>query len=289
MGMKFDVLLSAALKGESPVWDDRRNCVFFVDMGKPAVNSVRLDGSEFRSWPVPELAGSIGLGESGNLIVSQPKSLLVLNPETGRLRELVRVEGEPPENRLNDGKTGPDGAFWVGSMDTKRERRESIGSLFRVTGDGRITRVIERGMFVSNGLAWSPDHLTMYHSDSAGPWINRYDFSPATGGVTNPTRFAELSEQAGRPDGAACDIEGRYWSAGVSAGVINVFSPTGTILKTYPTEVTAPTMPAFCGENLDYLVVTSLPDRPNGRDIDGSLMIAKTDTRGAPVSRWKDR
>ncbi len=31
-------------------------------------------------------------------------------------------------NRLNDGKVGPDGAFWVGSMD-ERAPRQATGSL----------------------------------------------------------------------------------------------------------------------------------------------------------------
>ena len=33
-------------------------------------------------------------------------------------RALARaIEADRPETRLNDGKVGPDGAFWVGSMD----------------------------------------------------------------------------------------------------------------------------------------------------------------------------
>jgi sugar lactone lactonase YvrE len=38
--------------------------------------------------------------------------------------------------RLNDGRVGPDGAFWVGSMD-ERVPSEPLGSLYHVGSDVR--------------------------------------------------------------------------------------------------------------------------------------------------------
>lgn len=140
MDLDFAPLLDRRFGGaESPMWDDRRECLFFVDMGAPAVYSVRLDGTELRTWPLPALGGSVGLGESGRLIVAQPDGLLVLDSDTDRLEPLADVPGEPDSNRLNDGKVGPDGAFWVGSMDMRPER-QPIGSLYRVDGKGRGRR-----------------------------------------------------------------------------------------------------------------------------------------------------
>ncbi|WP_258809420.1 SMP-30/gluconolactonase/LRE family protein, partial [Klebsiella pneumoniae] len=79
------------------------------------------------------------------------------------------------------------------------------------------------GFEISNGLAWTADGATMFHTDSRGPWIDRYDFDVATGLISNRNRIRELDEESGRPDGGACDAEGAYWSAGVSAGVLNRF------------------------------------------------------------------
>ena len=47
-----------------------------------------------------------------------------------------------PETRLNDGKVGPDGAFWVGSMDD-RPQKEPIGALYRVDPSGEVERKVE--------------------------------------------------------------------------------------------------------------------------------------------------
>ncbi|SEP63884.1 Sugar lactone lactonase YvrE [Devosia sp. YR412] len=284
--MDFRLLLEGRFSAEVPLWDDRRQCLFFVEFTQPAVHRVMLDGTDHHIWPMPELAGSIGLGESGRLIVAQPKKLLTLDPDTGEIRHIADVPDEPDSNRLNDGKVGPDGAFWVGSMDMRPER-EKIGSLYRVTGKGAVTRVLEHDVEVANGLAWSADGRTLYFSDSRGPWVDRFDFDPATGTIDNRRRFADFTEQSGRPDGAACDSLGHYWSAGVSAGRLNVLDSSGSIQRVIPTPVSAPSMPAFSGPDLDMLVVTSLIPSVSTA-MDGAILIAKAPVVGARIHRWQD-
>jgi sugar lactone lactonase YvrE len=119
-------------------------------------------------------------------------------------------------NLLNDGKVGPDGAFWVGSIDDGTSDTPT-GALYRVAGHGEAKRIVG-DLRISNGLAWSADGCTMFHSDSRGPWIDAWDFDPGSGMPANRRRIATLTEANGRPDGAATDIEGGYWSCGVSAG-----------------------------------------------------------------------
>jgi sugar lactone lactonase YvrE len=275
--------------GEGPVWDNRRRVLFFVDIIAPAVHAVHLDGSDLRSWKMPSRTGSIGLGESGRLVVALERALAVLDPDTGALSPLVDLPDEPASNRLNDGKVGPDGAFWVGSMDDRPDK-QPIASLYRIDGHGQVTQPITGGLTVSNGLAWTPDGGTMFHSDSRGRWIDRYAFDPATGRMSDRTRIASgIEEETGRPDGAACDSRGRYWSAGVTAGRLNVWSRDGVVEESHPTPVPSPTMPCFCGDDLRTLVFTSL--RPAGTDASshsGSVFIGRAPVAGAPVTRWAD-
>lgn len=290
--LDFRLLLdSRCLLGESPVWDDRRKCLFFVDIEKPAIHAVDLDGMNSRSWIMPMKVGSIGLGESGRIVVALSRSIAVLVPETGALEHLTDLPEEPESNRLNDGKVGPDGSFWVGSMDDRLDK-EAVGSLYKINGKGQATRIIACGHKVSNGLAWTPDGRTMFHSDSRGPWIDRYEFNSATGELSQQTRIASLDEKMGRPDGGACDAEGNYWSAGVSAGCLNRFSRDGTLLQSYSVPAPAPTMPCFCGPDLKTLVITSLtrPAAARGDDLrpEGGLYIALSPVAGARVERWRD-
>ncbi len=67
----------------------------------------------------------------------------------------------------------------------ERPDRQPIGTLWRVTADGRAEAKIE-GLRVSNGLAWSPDGKTMFHSDSRSEWLDIWDFDAAAGGDLQP-------------------------------------------------------------------------------------------------------
>lgn len=282
--MEFRVLAPLGSRvGESPVWDDRRGALFVCDILAPAIHLVTLDGAVQATWRFDRPAGSIGLTESGRLIVALGRDLAVFDPDTGSLAPLASVP-EPESNRLNDGKVGPDGCFYVGSMDDRPEK-EPVGALYRVSAHGVVERLAS-GFRVSNGLAWSPDGRRLYHSDSRGSFIDALDFDPATGGLGERRRFADLDDVSGRPDGAACDAAGGYWSAGVFAGVLNHFAPDGTLAARYPVPVRAPTMPCFCGPDLRLLALTSLSEGlPAGGEHDGHLLIAEAQVAGTPVSR----
>ncbi|MBM6593145.1 SMP-30/gluconolactonase/LRE family protein [Microvirga pudoricolor] len=270
--------------GESPVWDDRRGVLFLCDILGPAIHRVALDGTLEGSWQFDRAVGALGLTESGRLVVALGRDIAVFDPETGETSPLAKAP-EPETNRLNDGKVGPDGCFYVGSMDD-RPSKEPLGSLYRVRADGSVERVAQ-GFKVSNGLAWSPDGRRLYHSDSRGPTIETYTFDPVSGALSDRRRFADLDDAAGRPDGGACDREGCYWSAGVSAGVLNRFDPGGRLIDRCPVPVQAPTMPCFCGPDLRLLAVTSLRIGLDGDGADGGIFIAESAVAGAAVARMK--
>lgn len=279
--------------GEGPVYDDRRNVLWYCDIVGKTIHCCDLHSGETRSWTMPSEVGSLGLADSGKLVVALRDEVGLFDPEDGSYDWLAHIEADRPETRLNDGKVGPDGAFWVGTMDDREQpEKEPIGSLYRIDASGYVERKVD-GIKVSNGLAFSPDGRTMFHSDSRGPWIERWEFDPETGAISGRRRIAELDEETGRPDGAATDSEGCYWSAGVSAGRLNRFSPDGELIAFYPVPVVAPTMPCFGGPGLNRLFVTSLRV---GRDsarlaelpLTGTVIVADSPVTGSPVSRLRD-
>jgi len=289
--MHFELLIDKGFGlTEGPVWDERRNRLFFVDIVNRNVHRIALDGTDFATFTLPSQVGSIGLGETGRLVVALEKELVTLDPDNGTIAPLVKLPPEPERNRLNDGKVGPDGRFYVGSMD-QRTPRSPTGAFYRIDGKGHLETLIETGLFVSNGLAWSVDGRTMFHSDSGGQWIDRADFDPATGAIGPRVRIASnIANETGRPDGAAGDAAGNYLSAGVSAGVLNLWNRDGAIIQSWPFPVPAPTMPCFCGPDLQTLVVTSLVPgaaRPQHSQ-SGALFITRAPFAGARVHRWRD-
>jgi len=273
---------------ESPVWDAANRRLLFCDIGGKKIHALSVENDARETWDLPEVVGSFGLCRSGRLVVALRHRVVLFDPRTRAINDLTPAVAEPVTNRLNDGKVGPDGAFWVGSMD-ENSPRQPLGSLYRVTADGGIEKKSE-GYAVSNGLAWSPDGRIMYHSDSTSAIIEAWDFDPATGGMTNHRVIAKLTNEDGRPDGAAMDVDGNYWSAGPSAGCVNCFSPAGQLLKKLPFPVPGPTMPCFAD---DFMYVTSLREGKTAEILQqfptlGGLFRGPAPAAGAPVGVFAD-
>ena len=283
--------------GECPVYDDRRDAILFEDIVNNTIHRVDLKTRATRKWRFPSNVGSFGMTETGRLVVALRDVVGLFDMDTEAWTEIAVIDRANPDTRLNDGKVGPDGAFWVGTMDDSGRppsEIEPMGSLYRVTRDGKVEQKVT-GLFVSNGIAWTPDGRTMYHSDSRGRWIDRWAFDPATGAISERTHIVkDIAEAAGRPDGAATDAEGCYWSAGVSAACLNRYDRNGKLLATYPVPVAAPTMPCFGGADLKTLYVTSLrmgrdPEKLVRYPLTGITVVGRSPVAGSPVSRFRDR
>ncbi len=279
--------------GESPVYDDRRHVLWYCDITGRAIHRFDPATEQTATWTFPSEVASLGLTDSGKLVVALRKEVGLWDPADDTFHRIATIEATLADTRLNDGKVGPDGAFWVGSMDdSDRQVKQPIGALYRVTADGRVEKKVD-GLVTANGLAFSPDARRMYHSDSRGPWIDYWDLDPATGEITNRRRLATLTEATGRPDGGATDAAGHYWSAGPSAQLINRFAPDGTLVAVYPVPLAGPTMPCFAGPDLKTLFVTSLrggrsPEMLAKYPLTGTLVSAEVDVAGSPVGRFRD-
>jgi sugar lactone lactonase YvrE len=278
--------------GESPVYDDRRQAVWYCDILRRLVICHSLGDKSTRSWSFDSEVGSIGLARSGRIVVALRHEVGLFDPDNGDFQRIAEIEPGRAETRTNDGKVGPDGAFWVGTMDDRDvATKEPIATLYRVTLNGAEKKV--EGVIISNGLAFSPDGTAMFHSDSRGKWIDRWSFDAKTGAIANRRRIANLDDATGRPDGGAADAEGCYWSAGVSAARLNRFSPEGKLLASYPVPVGAPTMPCFAGPDLKTLFVTSLRSGRTAEllakyPLTGTLIAARAEVAGTPVTRFND-
>ncbi len=270
--------------GESAVWSAAEQALYFVDILAPAL--FRLDPATraLKRWEMPSAIGSFGLCRDGRAIVALRHGIHFFDFASGRFELVAHPEAARPGNRLNDGKVGPDGRFWVGSMDDTPEK-QPVAALFRVDHDGKCTRMLD-GLIVSNGLAWSADGRTLFHSDSRGKFVQAFDYDLSSGELSRQRRLCILEEEDGRPDGAAGDAEGYYWSAGVSAGCLNRIAPDGSIERKLILPVPAPTMPCFGGPDLKTLFVTSLTTDRTGTKTAGTLLSFRVDIAGAPVARF---
>lgn len=275
--------------GESPVWDEASGELLWCSITDGDIHALDPGTGRRRRWHLGAPVGSFGLAGGGRLVVALRGEIVLFDPATGRRETVATVRHAHPLMRLNDGKVGPDGAFYVGSMD-ERPAKEPVGRLYRIGPDGGVA-VRREGIVVSNGLAWSPDGRTMYHSDSRARWVERWRFDPATGAMADCARWLDLDEATGRPDGAACDVEGCYWSAGVSAGRLNRFAASGDLLESVPVPSLRPTMPCFGGPDGRTLYVTSLTenvpdDALAAHPLCGGIVALEAAVAGVPVGRF---
>jgi sugar lactone lactonase YvrE len=294
MPIEFRILLDERRTiGESPLYDGERGVLWFCDIAERTLHQLHLASGERLLWEFASEVCSLGLAVSGRLVIALRHEVVLFDPADGSQTPVAAIEAERgAATRLNDGKVGPDGAFWVGSMDD-RATKEPIGSLYRVTAAGLVEKKVE-GLIIANGLAFSPDGRTMFHSDSRGKWIDRWVLDPTSGAISDRVRIAEMDEASGRPDGAATDIEGCYWSAGVSAARLNRFSRDGRLLEFHPVPVASPSMPCFGGEDMKTLYVTSLREGRSAEALarypqTGSVLVGQSPVAGAPVGRFRDR
>ncbi|MBV1701696.1 MAG: SMP-30/gluconolactonase/LRE family protein [Hyphomicrobiales bacterium] len=266
--------------GECPTWDEASQSLWFIDITAPKLHHLHPVSGKLVSYAMPESIGSFGFCMDHRLVVGLRNGVHYFDPRSQKLTLLVDPEPDNPHTRLNDGKIGPDGCFWVGSMDD-RKIREPIAALYRVTPDGQCTKKRD-GLRISNGLAWSPDGRKMIHADTMADEAMIYDFDASTGALSHGRSFCRLDEATGRPDGAAMDREGFYWSAGVSASCLNRIAPDGTIERKLHIPMNAPTMPCFGGPDLRTLYVTSLAR--GGQD--GTVLALEVDVPGTVSPRF---
>jgi sugar lactone lactonase YvrE len=243
--------------GESPLWHPQEQALYCVDIPGREVLRFRAGVAEPDRWPQASEPSCLALTDDGRVLVTRRDGLWVLNGE-----RIAPPPYDASRLRFNDGKVGPDGRLWVGTIS---DAREPEGVLYRWTGQRFEARV--GGLHVSNGLAWSPDGRRVHWSDTKAHRIYAAEFDPDTGALGEPWVFKAFEPKragqayGGRPDGAAMDAEGCYWSAMFEGGCLLRLAPNGEIVQRLELPVTCPTMPTFGGPGLSTLYVTTAREK----------------------------
>jgi sugar lactone lactonase YvrE len=203
---------------------------------------------------MPEAIGSFALRKPNGFIVALRSGIWLARADGTLDRRILGAPYDPAHHRFNDGRCDAAGRFFVGYMNEKRDAPSA--ALMCIDAAGNMTEVY-RGVTISNGLAWSPDGRTMYHSDTPAHIVRAFDYDVATGTIANERVFKQWQGETDRPDGAAVDSEGNYWSAFYRGGKVVKISPGGDTLSEYSVPAMCPTMCAFGGPDLRTLYVTS--------------------------------
>ncbi len=208
--------------------------------------------------------------------------LFLLDDAGKKLRQLAANPEDQGNSRFNDGKVDPRGRWLIGTLD--EVRKTGTAHLYRF--DRRGLQPLAQGLITSNGLAFSPDGRHLYHADTPRFVVYRYDYDLQTGAIDNRKifiRFDQGASDRARPDGAAVDSQGCYWTALYDGARIERYDPEGRLMASHAMPARRPTMPCFGGPQLRTLFVTtaSAPGDPHP----GGLYAMPVDIEGLPSHR----
>ncbi len=276
------VLGAGATLGEGPVWDDREQRLWWVDITAGVVH--RTDpatGADERFEP-GGMVGAVGLRADGDppVAASTEGFLDVVSGLPVPMPALPLADRVRP----NDAKPDPGGRFVVGSMGLDAE--PGAGALHRVGPDGVVE--LRSGLTIANGIDWIDDGATLLHIDTPDGRVRAF---PYGGGTLGPGRVVvEIPQDRGALDGMCVDAEGGIWVALWGGGEVQRFvdgRPDTTVRLPTPHV----TCPCFGGPELDRLFVTTArqglgPD-DRGWPGAGHLYRADVGVRGRPPHRLR--
>ncbi len=276
--------------GEGVIWDDRSNCLTWVDISRGLVNRSKLAGGSLsppESRSVHETVGAVALAQDGGLLVAGARRLHAIDPQ-GVAHAGPDLIGPNHRWRLNDGAVDPAGRYLVGTL--ALDDSKSQESLFQVGSDTGI-KTVRTGLGVSNGIDWSPSGDRIYHIDTNARTVWSASYEVGSGAIGRWETQFEVRD--GWPDGLTVDAVGNLWIAVWGAGQVREYSPEGALGTVVQVEAPNTSCAAFVGPGLDLLAITTAreglsPVRLEEHPLSGALFLVATNATGLPARRWAE-
>ncbi|HTQ09455.1 MAG TPA: SMP-30/gluconolactonase/LRE family protein [Fimbriimonadaceae bacterium] len=272
----MDVVADLPLaNAECAVWNPIDSHFYWSDI--PTGRLFRMKPRD-RSWEQVYEAGQ----QIGTLVVAEDGSL-ILGLEAGRIaawkdgkgRVLVKgIAGE--EERYNDGIVDGHGRLLFGTMPKKGD----VSRLYQIA-DGE-TRLLLDNIGESNGMAFTANGRTLYHTDTKKRRISQYDYDPDSGSLGAGEALIQIGEEEGVPDGLTIDSAGCLWSARWGGGCVVRYGPDGIEMSRLLLPVKKVSSVTFGGRDLDLMLVTTAggDDRWNNGPLAGSVFLGKPGVSG---------
>ncbi len=228
--------------GEGPYWDAFAGKLRQFDINNKEWITVDVESGEYTIQKLEQMGCCTAQCTDGSYLVAMEDGIY-----TERMARVALKDTESGA-RFNDGKAGPDGYFYAGTIE-----KSGKAVLYRLK-EGRLEPVVT-GVRISNGIDFSLDGKTVYYCDTPTRRIDAFDFPSFE---NRRTVFALDDKTVGNPDGMCLDAEGMLWIALWGGhGVLRVNPENGEILtkRELPSPYTS--CPAFVGDGLSRLAVTS--------------------------------
>jgi sugar lactone lactonase YvrE len=291
------VLDARAALAECPLWSTAEQKLYWVDISGCAINRFDPAAGKNQRWPMPCEPGCIALAAGGGLVAALRDGFYRFYPVDGGLEKVADAPYDTSQFRFNDGRCDAAGRFWAGAMFEPRTA-ESAAVYCLERGKVRMGWGPETGLGVkvSNGLAFTADGRHVFQSDTPNHVIYQFPFDVQNAAIGARREFARRPDNradagySGRPDGAAIDIVGNYWSAQYEGRCVLRYSPQGEVTGVIHVSAKRVTMVAFGGPNLRTLYITTAREGATEAELQsdphaGGIFACELDTagRGEPL------
>jgi len=272
------VIPETSLLGEGPVWDFRKKIICWVDILNGQIHEYNPSDHVRKVIPVHQMIGAVAIRKNGHFIGALKNGFGFIDRDSGAVSMISNPEPDLPGNRFNDGKCGPDGRFWAGTMSHTDEPGK--GSFYLLDKDLSVTKKLER-VSISNGMAWSLYHSLFYYIDTPTFTVTAFDFDEVNAKIFNKRIAIRIPENEGSPDGMTIDNEGMLWIAHWDGWQITRWNPlSGEKILSIPFPVARVTSCCFGGDDFQDLYVTSAKtglttDQLYKQPLAGSLFIIR--------------
>lgn len=240
--------------GEGPTYDPSIDTLWWFDIAESKLLEQRLSESGTKIHDLPMMASALAIIDGDRHLLVTEKGLYIRSTANGAMTLYKELESDNAATRSNDARVHPCGAFWIGTMGKKAERKAgAIYWLFR----GEL-RLLFPEISIPNSICFSPDGKTAYFADTAKNLLWRTACDPATGLPEGEPQL--LLDHRGKPggiDGSVVDAGGTIWNARWGSGRVDSYSPEGRHIRSIPVPARQPSCPVFVGKDAGRLAVTS--------------------------------
>ena len=269
--------------GEGPFWHPLLKRLFWFDILNSTLLSADEAGNMVDRFTFKDFVSAAGVIDQDRLLIAQAGALLEFSLSGDSSRVIAELEADKPGNRTNDGRVDRTGGLWVGTMSRRGGQDTGAGALYRYRA-GTLTTILTE-QTIPNSTCFSPDGTIAYFADTMTGTIRKVATDRTTGLPVGEWGHFASAEGRGGPDGAVTDAEGYVWSARWGASCVVRHAPDGSIDRIVDLPVSRVTCPAFGGDDLRTLYITSArehmtPDELEKEPHAGSVFAIRVDVPG---------
>ena len=274
--------------GESPVWVEEENSIYWVDIKRFLIHKLNIINFDKKIWEFDEPITCLAHYNKKIFVAGTKSGFKFINLRNNELKFIIDPEKNLANNRFNDGKCDNKGRFYAGTMN--ENNLEPTGCFYILYEDLSFKK-IDEGYIITNGPAFSPDYKKIYLTDSVKGKIFVSNINE-NGSFNEKKLFISISPDQGKPDGMTVDEEGFLWVALFGGSCVNRYSIDGKKVDEIKLPASCITSCTFGGSDLSTLFITSSAfkltvEEKNKEPLAGSLFSAKLKVKGKKTNKFK--